>query len=241
MSIWRYANPAEFMRVTARLLPPLWAAAAIVLAVGLGWALFATPDDYKQGSTVRILFIHVPAAMLAINTYAIMAVASGVGIVRRHHVSFLVAKAAAPIGAAFTAIALITGAVWGQPMWGTWWVWDARLTSVLIMFFFYLGYIALWETIEEPEKAADLSGVLCLVGVIFAFLSRYAVNFWATLHQGASLSLAEGQRVDDAFRTPLYLMMIGFYLFFIALLLVRARTEIRLRRARSLRLQGATA
>jgi len=241
MSIWRYANPAEFMRVTARVLPPLWVAAAVILAVGLGWALFATPDDYKQGSTVKILFIHVPAAMLAINTYAIMAIASGVGIVRRHHVSFLVAKAAAPIGAAFTAIALITGAVWGQPMWGTWWVWDARLTSVLVMFFFYLGYIALWETIEEPEKAADLSGVLCLIGVIFAFLSRYAVNFWATLHQGASLSIAEGQRVDDAFRTPLYLMMIGFYLFFIALLLVRARTEIRLRRARSLRMQGATA
>jgi len=241
MSIWRYANPAEFMRVTARVLPPLWVAAAVILAVGLGWALFATPDDYKQGSTVKILFIHVPAAMLAINTYAIMAIASGVGIVRRHHVSFLVAKAAAPIGAAFTAIALITGAVWGQPMWGTWWVWDARLTSVLVMFFFYLGYIALWETIEEPEKAADLSGVLCLIGVIFAFLSRYAVNFWATLHQGASLSVAEGQRVDNAFRTPLYLMMIGFYLFFIALLLVRARTEIRLRRARSLRMQGATA
>ena len=241
MSIWRYANPAEFMRLTARALPPLWVAAIAVLAIGLGWSLFATPEDYKQGSTVKILFIHVPAAMLAINTYAIMAIASGVGIIRRHHVSFLVAKAAAPIGAAFTAIALITGAVWGQPMWGTWWVWDARLTSVLVMFFFYLGYIALWETIEEPEKAADLSGVLCLVGVIFAFLSRYAVNFWATLHQGASLSVAEGQRVDDAFRTPLYLMMIGFYLFFIALLLVRARTEIRLRRARSLRLQGTTA
>jgi len=241
MSIWRYANPAEFMRVTARVLPPLWVAAAVILAVGLGWALFATPDDYKQGSTVKILFIHVPAAMLAINTYAIMAIASGVGIVRRHHVSFLVAKAAAPIGAAFTAIALVTGSVWGEPMWGTWWVWDARLTSVLVMFFFYLGYIALWETIEEPEKAADLSGVLCLIGVIFAFLSRYAVNFWATLHQGASLSVAEGQRVDNAFRTPLYLMMIGFYLFFIALLLVRARTEIRLRRARSLRMQGATA
>jgi heme exporter protein C len=238
MSIWRYANPAEFMRLTGRLLAPLWASSAVLLAVGLGWVLLATPDDYKQGSTVKILFIHVPAAMLAINIYAVMAVASAIGIVRRHHVSFLVAKAAAPIGAAFTAVALITGAVWGQPMWGTWWVWDARLTSVLIMFFFYLGYIALWETIEEPDKAADLSGVLCLVGVIFAFLSRYAVMFWATLHQGASLSVAEGQRVDDAFRTPLYLMIVAFYLFFIALLLVRARTGIRQRRARSLRMQG---
>ena len=240
-SIWRYANPAEFMRLTGHLLAPLWVASAVTMAVAIGWGLFATPEDYKQGSTVKILFIHVPAAMLAINTYAIMAIASAVGIVRRHHVSFLVAKAAAPVGAAFTAVALVTGAVWGQPMWGTWWVWDARLTSVLIMFFFYLGYIALWETIDEPDKAADLSGVLCLVGVIFAFLSRYAVMFWATLHQGSSLSVAEGQRVDDAFRTPLYLSMVAFYLFFIALLLVRARTEIRLRRARSLRLQGATA
>jgi heme exporter protein C len=241
MSIWRYANPLEFMRLTERLLTPVWVASGILLTVGLAWALFATPDDYKQGSTVKILFIHVPAAMLAINTYAIMAIASAVGIIRRHHVSFLVAKAAAPIGLAFTAIALITGAVWGQPMWGTWWVWDARLTAVLIMFFFYLGYMALWAAIEEPEKAADLSGILCLVGVIFAFLSRYAVLFWATLHQGASLSVAEGQRVDDVFRTPLYLMMVAFYLFFIALLLVRARTEIRLRRARSLRLQAMAA
>ncbi len=241
MSIWRYANPAEFMRLTDRLVAPLWAVAAGLLAVGLGWALFATPDDYQQGSTVKILFIHVPAAMLAINTYAIMAVASVIGLVRRHHVSFLVAKAAAPIGAAFTAVALITGAVWGQPMWGTWWVWDARLTSVLIMFFFYLGYIALWEAIEDTEKAYDLTSVVCLVGVVFAFLSRYAVNFWATLHQPASLSVAEGQRVDDVFRTPLYLLMVAFYVFFVALLLVRARTEIRRRRAERLRLEAAPA
>jgi heme exporter protein C len=234
MSIWRYANPAEFMALTGRLLTPVWVSAVVLLAFGLGWSLFATPEDYQQGSTFRIMFIHVPSAMLAINTYAIMAVASLIGIVRRHHVSFLVAKAAAPVGAAFTAIALVTGAIWGQPMWGTWWVWDARLTSVLVMFFFYLGYIALWEAVEDTDKAADLTAVLCLVGVVFAFLSRYAVNFWATLHQGASLSVAEGQRVDDAFRTPLYVMMVAFYLLFIALLLVRARTEIRRRRLSAL-------
>ena len=239
MSIWRYANPAEFMRLTGHLLVPVWALTGLMLAVGLGWSLFATPDDYQQGSTVKILFIHVPAAMLAINTYAVMAIASAIGLVRRHHVSFLVAKAAAPVGAAFTAVALVTGAVWGQPMWGTWWVWDARLTAVLIMFFFYLGYMALWEAVEDPDKAADLTGVLCLVGVVFAFLSRYAVNFWATLHQGASLSVQEGQRVDDVFRTPLYLMIVAFYLLFVALLIVRARTEIRRRRARALRQQAA--
>lgn len=241
MSIWRYANPAEFMRVTERALAPLWVAAIAVLGLGLGWAMFATPDDYQQGSTVKILFIHVPAAMLAINTYAVMAVASVIGMVRRHHVSFLVAKGAAPIGAAFTAVAIITGAVWGQPMWGAWWVWDARLTAVLIMFFFYLGYMALWAAIDEPEKAADLSAVLCLVGVIFAFLSRYAVRFWNTLHQDSSLSVEAGQRVDDAFRTPLYICMAGFYLLFIVLLLMRARTEIRQRRLRAMRMSEVTA
>ncbi len=241
MSIWRYANPAEFMRVTAPALGPLCAAAAVLLAAGLGWALFATPPDYQQGSTVKIIFLHVPAAMLAINTYFVMAVASGVGLVRRHHVSFLVAKAAAPIGAAFTAVALITGAVWGQPMWGTWWVWDARLTAVLIMFFFYLGYMALWTAIDEPEKAADLSAVLCLVGVVFAFLSRYAVRFFSTLHQDSSLSIEAGQRIDDAFRMPLYLCIVAFYVLFLALLLLRTRTEIRLRRARALRFAAVAA
>ncbi|MEM7423587.1 MAG: heme ABC transporter permease [Pseudomonadota bacterium] len=242
MSIWRYANPSEFMRITGALAVPLWIAAVGALALGLGWALLATPPDYQQGSTVKILFIHVPAAMLAINTYALMAVASVIGLVRRHHVSFLVAKAAAPIGAAFTAVAIITGAVWGQPMWGAWWVWDARLTAVLIMFFFYLGYMALWSAIDEPEKAADLTAVLCLVGVIFAFLSRYAVRFWNTLHQDSSLSVVEaGQRIDDAFRTPLYICMIAFYLLFLAILVLRARTEIRMRRAHAMRLQTAMA
>ena len=236
MSIWRYANPAEFMALTSRLLWPVWALTVVVLGIGLGWGLFATPEAELFGHSVKIIFVHVPAALLAINVYLVMAISSVIGLVRRHHVSFLVAKAAAPIGAAFTLIAIVTGAVWGQPMWGTWWAWDARLTAVLIMFFFYLGYMALWAAIDEPEKAADLSAVLCLVGVLFAFLSRYAVRFWSTLHQDSSLSVQAGQRVDDVFRTPLYLCMAGFVLLFIALLLVRARTEIRLRRARALRL-----
>ena len=238
MSIWRYANPAEFMALTNRLLWPFWVSSVLVLGLGLGWGLFATPEAELFGHSVKIIFIHVPAAMLAINTYALMAVASVIGLVRRHHVSFLVAKAAAPIGAAFTLIAIITGAVWGEPMWGTWWAWDARLTAVLIMFFFYLGYMALWASIDDPEKAADLSAVICLVGVLFAFLSRYAVRFWSTLHQDSSLSVEAGQRVDDAFRTPLYICMIGFYLLFFAILLVRARTEIRARRARALQVRS---
>ncbi len=243
MSIWRYANPAEFMRISAYIVP--WAAAGSALLIGAGviLGLFFTPPDYAQGETVRIMYIHVPAAMMAINIYFIMALASAIGIVRRHPVSFLVAKAAAPIGAALTLAAIVTGAIWGQPTWGTWWEWDPKLTSILIMLFFYLGYIGLWAAIEDPEQAADLSGVLCLVGVVFAVMSRYAVEIFGdqTLHQPASLSLDAESNVDAVFYQPLLMTIGGFYLFFIALVLVRARTEIRLRRLRALRLARAAA
>lgn len=237
MSIWRFANPTEFMRVSALILPWATGVAAVTLVVGMVWGLFFTPPDYQQGETVRIIYIHVPAAMMAINIYFIMAVASVIGFVRRHHVSFLVAKAAAPIGAGLTLAAIITGAIWGQPTWGTWWVWDAKLTSILIMLFFYLGYIGLWEAIEDPEKAADLTAVLCLTGVVFAVFSRYAVEIFGnqTLHQPASLSLDAKTNVDRVFYRPLLVTITGFYAFFIALVLLRVRTEIRLRRARALR------
>jgi heme exporter protein C len=242
-SLWRFANPTEFMRLSGAVLP--WAAglAALLIVAGVVWGLAFTPPDYKQGETVRIMYVHVPAAMMAINIYFIMAVASVIGIVRRHHVSFLVAKAAAPIGAGLTLAAIVTGAIWGQPTWGTWWVWDPKLTSILIMLFFYLGYIALWAAVDDPDKAADLSAVLCLTGVVFAFLSRYAVEIFGdqTLHQPASLSLDAETNVSAVFYHPLLLTIGGFYAFFIALVLLRARTEIRLRRARALRLRLAAA
>ena len=241
MSIWRYANPAEFMRLSGAILP--WAAglAALLIVGGATWGLFFTPADYQQGETVRIMYVHVPASMMAINIYFIMAVASVVGLVRRHHVSFLVAKAAAPIGAGLTLAAIVTGAIWGQPTWGTWWVWDPKLTSILIMLFFYLGYIGLWAAIDDPDKAADLSAVLCLTGVVFAFLSRYAVEIFGdqTLHQPASLSLDMETNVAPVFFWPLLATIAGYYAFFIALVLLRARTEIRLRRARALRMARA--
>lgn len=242
MSIWRYANPAEFMRLSARLLPWTAGGAALLLTAGVVWGLGFSPADYRQGETVRIMYVHVPMAMMAINIYFVMALASVVGIVRRHPVSFLVAKAAAPIGAGFTLAAIVTGAIWGQPTWGTWWVWDPKLTSILIMLFFYLGYVALWEAVEDPDKAGDLSGVLCLVGVVFAVMSRYAVEIFGdqTLHQPASLSLDAETNVATPFYLPLLLTIGGVYLLFFWLLLLRARTEIRLRRARALRL-AATA
>ncbi len=235
MSIWEYANPVKFIRTTDRLMPYLAIGSVVCLVSGLVWGFFFTPDDYRQGSTVKIIYLHVPAALMAINAWMMMLVASLIWIVRRHHVSALAARAAAPIGAVMTVIALATGAIWGQPMWGTWWVWDPRLTSFLILFLFYLGYIALWEAIENDDTAADLTSILCLVGSVFALLSRYAVLFWNQgLHQGASLSMDKEEHVADVFSNPLYVSIAGFVLLFIALVFLRSQTEIRARRARAL-------
>jgi len=235
MSIWEYANPRKFLSTTEKVMPFLWIGSGLLIAVGLIWGFFFTPDDYRQGSTVKIIFLHVPSALMAINAWFMMLVASLVWVIRRHHVSALAARAAAPIGIVMTLIALVTGAIWGQPMWGTWWAWDPRLTSFLVLFLFYLGYVALWEAIDNPDTAADLTSVLCLVGSVFAVLSRYAVNFWNQgLHQGASLSLDEKENVHDAFSTPLYVCMAGFILLFIALVFYRTGTEIRARRIKAL-------
>ena len=223
------------MQTSAGLLPWLAGLSALCLTVGVLWGFFFTPDDFRQGSTVKIIYLHVPAAMMAINAWIMMLVASLIWLIRRHHVSVLAAKAAGPVGLTMTAIALITGALWGQPMWGTWWAWDPRLTSFLILALFYLGYIALWSAVEDPDTAADLTSVLCIVGSVFAVLSRYAVNFWNQgLHQGASLSLDKKENVSDVFYLPLLLCIAGFVLLFVTLVLLRTRTEIRARRLQAL-------
>ena len=198
--MWEYANPKRFMQLSKVTLPWVSGLAGLCLALGLFWGFFLTPDDFRQGSTVKIIYLHVPSALMAINSWMMMLVTSMIWLIRRHHVSALAARAAAPVGATFTVIALATGAIWGQPMWGTWWVWDPRLTSFLILFLFFLGYIALWEAIEDPDTAADLTSVLCLVGSVFALMSRYAVLFWNQgLHQGASLSLDKEENISDVF------------------------------------------
>ncbi|MEL7166791.1 MAG: heme ABC transporter permease [Pseudomonadota bacterium] len=235
MSLWEYANPVKFLGLSERLLPWLWGLAAVCLGVGLTWGFFLTPDDFRQGASVKIIYLHVPSALMAINAWFMMLAASLIWIVRRHHVSALAARAAAPVGIVMTLIALFTGAVWGQPIWGTWWVWDPRLTSFLILFLFYLGYVALWEAIEDPDTAADLTSILCLVGTVFAVLSRYAVLFWNQgLHQGASLSLDKEENVADVFYIPLLVCIAGFVALFLALVLYRTGTEIRVRRTRAL-------
>ena len=231
MSFWKFANPNLFLKWSSRIVPILSITTAVFLIIGLFWGGFLTPEDYRQGITVKILFVHVPSAFLAINIYFMMFVASLIWLIKRHHVSALAAKAAAPIGVAMTLIALATGAIWGKPMWGTPWVWDPRLTSFAIMFIFYVSYIALWNSIENRDKAADLSSILCLTGSIFALLSRYAVNFWEKgLHQGASLSLDKEEHVSNEFFFPLVICMIGFMCFFLTLVLVRTQTEIRKQR-----------
>lgn len=235
MSLWEYANPRRFMALTARLQPWVWGAAIVLCGVGLIWGFFFTPEDFRMGNSVKIIYIHVPSAFIAINAWFMMLVASLIWLIRRHHVSALAARAAAPIGLIMTVVALLTGAIWGKPMWGTYWEWDPRLTSFLILALFYLGYIALWSAIEDPDAAADLTAILCLVGTVFAVLSRYAAQFWSQgLHQGASLSLDAEENISDVFWQPLVISIAGFVALFLALVVLRTRTEVRRRRLQTL-------
>ncbi len=236
--LWEWANPVKFMWFSGLVLPWLIGLTVLLMGTGLIWGFFFTPEAVNFGSSVKIIYVHVPSATMAISAWFMMLVASLIWLIRRHHVSAMAAKAAAPVGMIFTLIALITGAVWGQPMWGTWWAWDPRLTSFLILFLFYLGYMALWAAIENPDTAADLTAVLAVVGSVFAFLSRYAVNFWNQgLHQGASLSMDSAQHVDDVYWQPLVIALVGFGAFFVTMVFTRTRTEIRLRRLHALELR----
>jgi heme exporter protein C len=236
--LWEWANPVKFMWFSGKALPWLIALTALSLAVSLYWGFFLTPEAVNFGSSVKIIYVHVPTATVAISAWFMMLVASLIWLIRRHHVSALAAKAAAPVGMVMTMIALATGAIWGEPMWGTYWAWDPRLTSFLILFLFYLGYMALWAAIENPDTAADLTSVLAVVGSVFAFLSRYAVNFWNQgLHQGATLSLDKEENIADTYWIPLVIGIGGFMLFFVTMVFIRTRTEIRKRRIHALELR----
>ena len=232
----RFANPARFMRIAEPILPwtSVGALAAILLALYFG--IFDSPADYQQGETVRIMYVHVPAAWMALFAYTLMALASGSFLIWKHPLADLSAQAAAPIGAGFTAIALVTGAFWGQPMWGTWWVWDARLTSVLILFFLYLGYMALVNGFDDPERGSRMGAILALVGFVNVPIIKFSVDWWNTLHQPASISRLDAPAIDTSMLIPLLLMAIGFKLFFISILILRIKIHLLKKRIRSIQL-----
>lgn len=220
-----YANPKKFLSVVAVVYRPLWLLCLAVLAVGL-YLSFTAPEDYQQGEAVRIMFIHVPSAWLALFIYSFVAGASLVGLIWRHPLSFFAARAAAPIGATFTLICLVSGGLWGQPIWGTWWVWDARLTSALILFFIYLGYSALWHSVDEPLRAAKISALFALLGFVNIPIVKFSVDWWHTLHQPASLTRFASPAIHIDLLIPLLVMAGGFVLLFFALWLTRLQAEI---------------
>jgi heme exporter protein C len=236
MTIHRFANPTRFMRVANAVLPWSAAACAILLAVGLYLALFASPADYRQGETVRIMYIHVPAAWMAMFVYGGMAAASAAGLIWKHPLADMAARASAPIGACFTFVTLVSGSLWGQPMWGAWWVWDARLTSMLILFFLYLGYIALVNAFDDPARGARPAAILALVGAVNIPIIKFSVDWWNTQHQPASLVTMEGPKIHASMLWPLICMILAFTLFYVAVGILRLRSEIADARIRNLRL-----
>lgn len=235
--IHRFANPTRFLRLADRIQP--WAAGLTVVLGGAGlyFALFSSPADYQQGETVRIMYIHVPSAWMALFCYTALAAACATALIWKHPLADLAARATAPIGACFTLLALATGSLWGKPMWGTWWVWDARLTSVLILFFLYLGYMALNGAFDDPERGQKASAILALVGFINVPIIKFSVDWWNTLHQPASVIKMGGPAIHPSMLTPLLLMAFAFKAYFVWVLLMRMRGEINAMKIRAVRLR----
>ncbi|MAF47863.1 MAG: heme ABC transporter permease [Rhodospirillales bacterium] len=233
----RFANPTRFLKLIGALQP--WAAglSLICIAAGLYFALLASPADYQQSETVRIMYVHVPAAWMAMFCYSALAAASAVGLVWRHLIAHVVARATAPIGAAFTFLALATGSLWGKPMWGAWWVWDARLTSVLILLFLYLGYMALEGAFDDRARGARAAAILAIVGAINVPIIKFSVDWWNTLHQPASVVKMGGPAIDPSMLTPLLLMAVGYTAFYFWVMFVRVRAEFNDARIQALRLR----
>jgi len=236
VDLHKFANPARFLRIANAIFPWSVVITALLLVIGLYLSLIGSPEDYQQGDTVRIMFIHVPAAWMSMSVYTMMAVAAAVGLIWKHPVADLSAKAAAPIGACFTFLTLVTGALWGQPMWGTYWVWDARLTSFLILFFLYLGYIALWGSFDDQSKASKAAAILVLVGVINVPIIKFSVDWWNTLHQPASVATMDGPKIHSSILIPLLLMGLAYTSLFVSLFIIRVKAEILGRRLRLLQI-----
>ncbi len=234
MALIDLANPTRFLNFAARALPWLIAATVFAFAVGLTQALFVAPDDYQQGATVKIMYLHVPSAWLSMFGWGLMTVAALGTLVWRHPLADVAAKAAAPIGAAFTFLCLFTGAMWGRPMWGAYWVWDARLTSELVLLIMYFGVIVLWRTVEDPGDAGRVVAVVTLVGAIDLPVIKFSVDWWNTLHQPASVFRVDGPAIDPSILVPLLAMAIAFTLLYVTLHVAAMRNEILRRRVRSM-------
>lgn len=233
------ANPARFMSFSAWAAPSLLVAAIGLFAVAAPWAVIFSPPDYQQGETVRIMYVHVPAAWWSLGIYAFMGAASFVGLVWRHSLADVAARAAAPIGAVFAGLCLVTGSLWGAPTWGTWWEWDGRLTSMLVLFVIYLGYIALWSAIDDEQRAARVAAVLCLAGLVNLPIVHYSVEWWSTLHQPASIVRSGGAAMHPSMMGPLFAMAAAYFALFAALLLMNMRASVYRRRVEVARLRGA--
>ncbi|HAY41654.1 MAG TPA: heme ABC transporter permease [Gammaproteobacteria bacterium] len=234
--IQAFASPQNFYLTSKKIIPWLLYPCIALCVIGIYGALFVVPPDYQQGETYRIMFIHVPSASMSMFVYFVMAVASGIGLIWQIKLANVVAKVSAPIGASFTFLALVTGAVWGKPMWGTWWVWDARLTSELILLFLYLAYMSLGNAFDNPKTASKASSVLAIVGLINLPIIKYSVEWWNTLHQGASISTIEKiskPAIDGSMIWPLLVMFLAFGLMYAALMLMRARDEMLIREQNS--------
>jgi heme exporter protein C len=230
----QFANPTRFLKIANAVLPYVWAITIVLLAIGLYGALVTSPADYQQGETVRIMFVHVPAAWMAMFVYSAMALASAVAIIFRHPLADVAAKAAAPIGAVFCFLALATGSLWGKPMWGAWWVWDARLTSMFVLMLLYLGYIAIWQAIEEPGRAAAIARIVALVGFINIPIIKFSVDWWNSLHQPASVFKMGGPSIDASMLWPLLVMGLAYTFLFLALHLTSMRSELGARKLRAI-------
>jgi heme exporter protein C len=237
----KFANPARFQRLSKAVEPWVLAAVVLTLLPGLYFALFSSPVDYQQGHTVRIMYIHVPSAWMALFCYTAMAVASAVALIWKHPLADVGAKSIAPLGAAFTFLALITGSLWGKPMWGTWWVWDARLTSMLVLFFLYLGYISLRGAFDDPARGARSAAILALVGFVNVPIIKFSVDWWNTLHQPASVIRMDGPTIHPDMLLPLILMAVAFKLLFVWVVLLKMRSELMAQRVRVLRHRQAAA
>ena len=235
-SLHRFANPGRFLRLSGRVLPWLTAAALVSLAIGLGWGLFYAPPDWQQGETVRILYIHVPMAWLAMGGYAGLAVGSILALVWRHPLADVACRELSPRGAAVTALCLATGSLWGKPMWGTWWVWDARLTSVLVLFFLWLGHAALSRAFDDAERGARMAAILALIGAVNLPIVKFSVDWWNTLHQPASVTKLGAPSLHVDILYPLLVCTFGFTLAFAAIALARTRAAVMERRIRALQL-----